>query len=87
MKRDCQGNRCCTVHDMITAVGFSCEPGTSPHVMKTMGHRDVKAAMHHQHPELEIARTALDYGTAAHTAETVSQKQLRLILRHTPKSQ
>jgi hypothetical protein len=30
-------------------------------VMRTMGHRDVKTAMHHQHPELEIVRAALDY--------------------------
>jgi hypothetical protein len=27
-----------------------------------MGHRDVKTAMHYQHPELEIVRAALDYG-------------------------
>jgi hypothetical protein len=26
-----------------------------------MGHRDVKTAMHYQHPELEIVRAALDY--------------------------
>jgi len=30
--------------------------------MKTMGHRDVKTAMHYQHPELEIVRAALDSG-------------------------
>jgi hypothetical protein len=29
-------------------------------VMRTMGHRDVKTAMHYQHPELEIVRAALD---------------------------
>jgi hypothetical protein len=28
--------------------------------MKAMGHRDVKTAMHYQHPELEIVRAALD---------------------------
>jgi hypothetical protein len=28
-----------------------------------MGHRDVKTAMHYQHPELEVVRAALDYGT------------------------
>jgi hypothetical protein len=27
-----------------------------------MGHRDVKTAMHYQHPELELVRAALDYG-------------------------
>jgi integrase len=32
-------------------------------VMRTMGHRDVKTAMHYQHPELEIVRAALDYRT------------------------
>jgi hypothetical protein len=26
-----------------------------------MGHRDVKTAMHYQHPELESVRAALDY--------------------------
>jgi len=29
--------------------------------MKTMGHRDVKTAMHYQHPELDVVRAALDY--------------------------
>jgi len=38
--------------------------------MKTMGHRDVKTAMHYQHPELEIVRAALDYGEEANTTET-----------------
>jgi hypothetical protein len=28
-----------------------------------MGHRDVKTAMHYQHPELEVVRAELDYGT------------------------
>ena len=42
------------------------ETGNLAAVMKTMGHRDVKTAMHYQHPELEIVRAALDYksGTA-----------------------
>jgi hypothetical protein len=30
-------------------------------VMRTMGRRDVKTAMHDQHPELEIVRAAPDY--------------------------
>ena len=30
-------------------------------VLRTMGHRDVKTAMHYQHSELEIVRAALDY--------------------------
>jgi hypothetical protein len=28
--------------------------------MKTMGHKDVRAAMHYQHPDLEILRAALN---------------------------
>jgi hypothetical protein len=38
--------------------------------MKTMGHRDVKTAMHYQHPELEIVRAALDYKPEPNAAET-----------------
>ena len=38
-------------------------------VMKTMGHRDVKTAMHYQHPELDVVRAAADYGAAGETAE------------------
>jgi hypothetical protein len=30
-----------------------------------MGHRDVKTAMHYQHPELEIVRAALDFRAPA----------------------
>lgn len=38
-------------------------------VMRTMGHRDLKAAMHYQHPELEIVRAALDYSARADSTE------------------
>jgi hypothetical protein len=38
-------------------------------VMKTTGHREVKTAMHYQHPELDVIRAALDYGPAGETAE------------------
>ena len=38
-------------------------------VMKTMGHRDVKTAMHYQHPELDVVRAELDYGATTETAE------------------
>ncbi len=38
--------------------------------MKTMGHRDVKTAMHYQHPEVEVVRAALDYLAPTNTAET-----------------
>jgi hypothetical protein len=34
-----------------------------------MGHRDVKTAMHYQHPELEVVRAALDYGTESSAVE------------------
>lgn len=44
--------------------------GNLPAVMRTMGHRDVKTAMHYQHPELDVVRAALDYGGANETAET-----------------
>ena len=39
-------------------------------VMRTMGHRDVRTAMHYQHPELEIVRAALDYSAAVESNET-----------------
>jgi len=29
-------------------------------VMKVMGHKDVRAAMHYQHPDIETVRPALD---------------------------
>jgi hypothetical protein len=35
-----------------------------------MGHRDVKMAMHYQHPELEIVRPALDYRVTTDTQIT-----------------
>jgi len=35
-----------------------------------MGHRDVKTAMHYQHPELEVVRAALDHGMPNDIAET-----------------
>ena len=41
-------------------------------VMKTMGHRDVRSAMHYQHPELEVVRAALDYGEPSETTETTT---------------
>jgi len=39
--------------------------------MKTMGHRDVKTAMHYQHPEQEIVRAALDYNASVKRAEII----------------
>lgn len=37
-------------------------------VMRTIGNRDVKPAMHYQRPELDVVRAALDYGAASETA-------------------
>jgi site-specific recombinase XerC len=48
----------CTRHDLGTRV--LTKTGNLAAVMKTMGHKDVRAAMHYQHPDLEIVRTALN---------------------------
>jgi hypothetical protein len=45
------------------------QTGNLAAVMKTMGHRDIKTAMHYLHPELDVVRAALDYGAASETAE------------------
>jgi integrase len=50
----------CARHDYGTRVLM--RTGNLAAVMKTMGHLDVKTAMHYQHPELEVVRAALDYG-------------------------
>jgi integrase len=57
----------CARHDYGTRVLM--RTGNLAAVMKTMGHRDVKTAMHYQHPELDVVRAALDYGAASETAE------------------
>jgi integrase len=49
----------CARHDFGTRVLM--RTGNLAAVMRTMGHCDVKTAMHYQHPELEIVRAALDY--------------------------
>jgi len=51
-----------------------------------MGHRDVKTAMHYQHPELEIVRAALDYRSPSSEVAR-NEKELRHLLRHTKKPQ
>ena len=48
----------CARHDYGTRVLM--RTGNLRAVMRTMGHRDVKTAMHDQHPELETVRAALD---------------------------
>ncbi len=57
----------CARHDYGTRVLM--RTGNLAAVMKTMGHRDVKTAMHYQHPELEVVRAALDYGAANESVE------------------
>ena len=49
----------CARHDYGTRI--LTRTGNLAVVMKAMGHRDVKTAMHYQHPELEVVRAALDY--------------------------
>jgi len=49
----------CARHDYGTRV--LTRTGNLAAVMRTMGHRDVKTAMHYPHPELEVVRAALDY--------------------------
>jgi hypothetical protein len=51
-------------------------------VMKMMGHRDVKTAMHYQHAELQIVRAALDYRTT--NSEAVVQQIGYDTFCHTP---
>ena len=53
----------CARHDYGTRILM--RTGNLAAVMKTMGHRDVKTAMHYQHPELETVRAALDYNAGA----------------------
>lgn len=57
----------CARHDYGTRVLM--RTGNLAAVMRTMGHRDVKTAMHYQHPELEIVRAALDSNAEANGAE------------------
>lgn len=58
----------CARHDYGTRV--LTRTGNLAAVMRTMGHRDVRTAMHYQHPELEIVRAALDYGAPTESNET-----------------
>src|SRR5215469_2030501 len=48
----------CARHDYGTRVLTN--TGNLAAVMRTMGHRDVRPAMQHQHPDLEIVRSALN---------------------------
>ena len=53
----------CCRHDYGTRVLTN--TGNLAAVMKTMGHKDVRAAMQYQHPELELVRAALNHGREA----------------------
>jgi len=53
----------CCRHDYGTRV--LTKTGNLAAVMKTMGHKDVRAAMQYQHPELELVRAALNQGREA----------------------
>jgi len=50
----------CARHDYGTRILM--RTGNLAAVMRTIGHRDVKTAMHYQHPELEVVRAALIAG-------------------------
>ena len=55
----------CGRHDFGTRILTS--TGNLAAVMKTMGHKDVRAAMHYQHPDLEVVRAALNRSSEAPT--------------------
>jgi len=57
----------CARHDYGTRV--LTRTGNLAVVMRTMGHRDVRTAMHYQHPELEVVRAALDFDASADGSE------------------
>lgn len=57
----------CARHDYGTRV--LTRTGNLAAVMRTMGHRDVRTAMHYQHPELEVVRAALDFDAPADGSE------------------
>lgn len=58
----------CARHDYGTRV--LTRTGNLAAVMRTMGHRDIRTAMHYQHPELDIVRAALDGTALTETNET-----------------
>jgi len=57
----------CARHDYGTRV--LTRTGNLAAVMRTMGHRDVRTAMHYQHPELDVVRAALDFDAPADGSE------------------
>jgi integrase len=72
----------CGRHDYGTRVLM--RTGNLAVVMRAMGRRDVKTAMHYQHPELEVVRAALDYDMPKMLVEHGrSEKGSRHFLSHT----
>jgi len=61
----------CARHDYGTRM--LTRTGNLAAVMRTMGHRDVRTAMHYRHPELEIVHAALDYGAQPRVMKRVCQ--------------
>jgi hypothetical protein len=43
-------------------------------VMKTMGHRDVKTAMHYQHPELDVVLSSAPRWITERASETAEMR-------------
>ncbi len=60
----------CARHDYGTRI--LTRTGNLAAVMKTMGHRDVRTAMHYQYPDLDVVRAALDYHMPPDTTEAKS---------------
>jgi integrase len=61
----------CARHDYGTRVLTN--TGNLAAVMKTMGHKDVRAAMQYQHPELEIVRAALNRSNGSFLQSTAQE--------------
>jgi hypothetical protein len=61
-----------TVPTMTMVLGCLMRTGNLAAVMRTIGHRSVKTAMHYQHRELEIVRAALDHRMHNDVATTVA---------------
>jgi hypothetical protein len=55
-------------------------------VMKTMGHRDVKTAMHYQHPELDVVRVARITARQAKLLECSVAKKVTIPFTTHPKN-
>jgi len=72
----------CARHDYGTRI--LTRTGNLAAVMRTMGHRDVKTAMHYQHPEVEVVRAALDYSVPVDKSETEGTAEAPYSTFHVP---